>query len=237
MLALYAPNCTETVYPVNKDQLAHMRARRLRDGDTVRLMDGLGNWQDAKVSLTTETLCVIQEGFVKKALRKKYIAAAWTRPQAMDTVIEKAVEMGVTDIIPLVTRYVGTKPLKKEIIKRYSRFDALMHAALSQSLAYHLPQLHQPTDIEGLLLHYPDVAWILLDQKGTSPHSVQEKADYGVLVGPEGGWSEEEFRILQLHARFTWAIAGNILRTDTAAIAGMTLMNMMEMIRVENMCS
>jgi len=216
---------SSSIVPISREHYAHIRARRLRDCEPVKLINGHGDWQDGTLSLQDSTILITKTGYQEPPFKKKYVAFGWCKSQTMDWIVEKSVEMGVTDIIPLLTDYVGHKPKDSDVIKRYERFHAIIRAALCQCGSYYAPVIHPVIAVDNIRTYHPDTAWALLDARGTTPDALQSNT-WGVLVGPEGGWSEREYAHMSCWANGIWCVAPHVLRVETAAIAGMTLMNM-----------
>ena len=227
MLTLYLNDWQDTV-SLSPDHLTHIRARRLHESDPIRFTDGAGKWCIGQLALKEKKVYLNQSGHVPKPVIKKYLACAWSRPQAMDCVIEKSVEMGITDIIPLITEYIGLKLSAEDMLKRYNRFSHIMHNALSQCENLHIPQLHSPSTLANLYKNFPHVHWILLHPNTPQKSWSTSSQHYGVLIGPEGGWSSTEYQDMCSWVKTVQSLAPHILRVETAAIAGMTLMNLME---------
>lgn len=225
MLFLHVDEWSGDHWKITREQANHIKARRLYDGDEVCLIDGKGKWQKGFLTQQKTLLDLKEAGHSPKPEIRTCLAFGWSRPQTMDWIIEKAVELGVTDIMPLLTEYVGTQPTVDQIQKRTERFQSLASSALCQCEGHYLPTLHAPKSLNQWLQEPTEFTWILLDPTGDTPQKLPE-GHIGVLVGPEGGWSERERSSMLLKAQFVWSLSDRILRVETASIAGMALMNL-----------
>lgn len=225
MMFLHVALWEGDAWSVDRLQASHIKARRLRDGDDVCLVDGDGKWQRG-VLARNQTIIVLQEsGLSPKSSVKKCLAFGWSKPQTMELIVEKAVELGITDVMPLLSDYVAYYPTQEQIEKRMLRFQSISYSALCQCEGYYLPTLHQPITVKQWLQNKDDCAWFLLDPTGSKFRALPE-GNVGMLVGPEGGWSQSEREMMLSKVEGSWSLWGRILRVETAAVAAMTLMNL-----------
>lgn len=138
------------------------------------------------------------------------------RGEKMDFVIQKAVELGVSAITPLLTEYVEVKLNAEKLEKRRQHWQAIIVSACEQSGRAVLPVLHAPrelfslTDLENALVLHPS-------EEGAA--SIKQAKNISILVGPEGGFSEKEIQFLIKNKMNVYALGPRILRTETAALA------------------
>lgn len=211
---------------IDKQSWRHIRARRLRDGDAVILIDGCGRYQHGVFSLERGVINLGEAGFLSPPSRGKYLAFAWSRPAAMDLIVEKAVEMGVTDIILLATQHVGFMPSANQVRIRMQRFRALAESALCQSSNCYLPRFHGLLGLDDLLKQH-QISWAICSQNSDKPE-IDSYENIGAIIGPEGGFSDLEYNWLSQRVMMKWSLSSNVLRVETAAIAAMTIMNLGE---------
>lgn len=144
------------------------------------------------------------------------------KKQRMDFLIEKAVELGVTDLHPLLMRRTEMRKINQE------RTRAQIIEAAEQSERLDLPKLHAMTKLESLFTTFPDHIQIYAcTEREDAPAletALPRNGTVAFLIGPEGGFDEEER---------TWLISRNevvavtlgetILRSETAALACLSL--------------
>ncbi len=139
-----------------------------------------------------------------------------------DFIIQKATELGVRKIIPVLTKYTITERVKKE------RFSAQSIEAAEQCRRTDLPEIEDIVKLEGLLNNWDKKRTLYYMDESLSGQSVKEiflkaSAPCAILVGPEGGFSEKEFIFLK-NLPFSKAVSlGNrILRAETAVVAALS---------------
>jgi len=153
-----------------------------------------------------------------------HLVLALTKNDKMDYAIQKAVELGVTEISPLIMKHSITKLDERKREKRHLRWLEIIHSACEQSGRSIVPKLHSITDWDnwnkdsdnGFKIVCDPYAHKTLSEINSKPQSIL------LLIGPEGGFSTEE--ILDCRNRhFTNIQFGKrILRAETAAIATVT---------------
>lgn len=198
---------------------------RMNVGDTVILCDDqTGEWvariTDAgKREVTAQVIEQLRE---REDVPDFWLCAALLKKPNFDLVLEKATELGVRRIQPLITRRSVADKLNMD------RARSIMCEAAEQCARTALPELAEPVKLEMLLKHWPtDRALFFADEEGGAP-ALAAFADHGVpaalLVGPEGGFDPQE-RDLARSMMTTRAISlgPRILRAETAAIAGCAL--------------
>lgn len=137
-----------------------------------------------------------------------------------DFIVQKATELGVRKIIPVLTRYTISERVKKE------RFIAQTIEAAEQCRRVDLPEVAEVIDFENLLKCWPtDRKLYYLDETLNSKPPLQafiNEDKCAVLVGPEGGFSLQELEQLRKAPFATGVTLGNrILRAETAAVAAL----------------
>lgn len=187
---------------------------RLGVGDTIVLGDGNGTRAVCTVSAIerTQIVCtVINEVRVLAPTRAIRIAAAITKRDTFEWMVQKVTEIGVTRITPLRTD--RTVKLGANL----DRLSSIAREAVEQSGQAFLPVIDEPMTLDDLLREEPSGFWCELD--ATTSSVVLANAPHCVIaIGPEGGWSEEERTQLR---RASWEpilLAHATLRAETAAI-------------------
>ncbi|MDX8378877.1 MAG: 16S rRNA (uracil(1498)-N(3))-methyltransferase [Gallionella sp.] len=211
------------------------RVLRLRAGDTVQLFDGMGNECHGVLEDTCAKQVIVSDLIAIKANRESplplLLAQALTRSEKMDWIIQKATELGVTEIQPLATTRSVAKLSSERIIKRTAHWQQVIIAACEQCGRNVLPVIHPPIDILTWLQQISTSShskYILLPQGETS--LLNQSAPQGtatLLIGAEGGFTQAESDTA-LRCGFTPIRLGpRILRTETAAVAGLTALQIL----------
>ncbi len=212
---------------------------RVRQGDTVRLIDGAGEEAIARVdSVESATLaCSVNES--RKHDRagnvELTVAQALLKGRSLDDVIRRLAELGAAGIRPLVTeRTIGRIP-PDALESRLERWGSIAAAAVKQSRGVFLPQIDEPVDAAGLaaLVGEFDLALVAWEDEGgaTLADVLSEAAapDTGsavgsarsilLVVGPEGGFSEAEVALLRDAGAQSVSVGRRVLKADWAAAA------------------
>lgn len=208
-------------------QQAHYLAKVMRaaEGDAVILCDDMtGEWavrvaavSKREVMLTAETLLRPREQVPDFTL----IAALLKKPH-FDLVLEKATELGVRNIQPLLTRRCVADKLNPE------RALAIITEAAEQCARTALPELAGPVKLDAILRGWPaERALYFADEAGGDPAAAAFAAHSGpaaLLIGPEGGFDDAERKAIRdLPQTRAISLGPRILRAETAAIAGAAL--------------
>ena len=146
--------------------------------------------------------------------------------------IEKAVELGVARIIPVLARRTE-KHLVVAAGKRVERWARIAREAAQQSRRNSLPEVHAPMKLKEAIQQPADVRVVLTESglaEGCNQPTLREQLDsmedfstLSLAIGPEGGWSRDE---LEMFIEAGWqpaSLGNNILRAETAAIAALAL--------------
>ena len=165
---------------------------------------------------------------VTKCLRPRehvpdfWLCVAPIKKHHFDMVIEKATELGVDRIVPVLTRRSVVDKVNAE------RMSAIVRAAAEQCARTALPELSAPITLARLLTDWPEGrALLFADENGGEPAATSMQvasAPAALLVGPEGGFDDSERSLIRAHAAARAISLGpRILRAETAAIAGTAL--------------
>lgn len=187
---------------------------RMKKGDRVILFDDSKCEFFASVNTLTrkEVVFDVEDGVVKEEKHKRevYLCLSIIKKDNFELAIEKAVELGVTRITPVV----ADRSQYKEI--RLDRLEKIVIEAVEQSGRVSVPHLEKEKTVSEIIEEHPDV--IVLDMDGSEHLSVSQKSEVTILVGPEGGWSETEREMfLQKNIQIV-SLPFDTLRAETAAI-------------------
>jgi 16S rRNA (uracil1498-N3)-methyltransferase len=210
---------------------AHHAARvlRLREGDAVQIFDGLGNERHGVIAeiggKRTVVGPIIAVDSDRESPLKVLLAQALSSSEKMDWVIQKATELGVTEIQPIDTERSVARLSAERAVKRLEHWQQVAISACEQCGRNTLPQIHAPLDIMVWLQQMqkaPDAKFILLPQGAASLHAqAKPQGRVALLIGAEGGFTQAESDTA-LRCGFTPIRMGaRVLRTETAAIAGL----------------
>ena len=198
----------------------HLRVRRVSLGDRVAVLDGRG--KEARGVLVARDRVAIEE--VREDLEREpavelTLYLGLLKGEKMDLVVQKMTEMGVARLVPLITRRCVPRPRPS----RVERWRAIAREALKQCGGTVLPQIEFPVSLEEVVLD--GEGWVLWEgEKERSLPRVTTGRKVALAVGPEGGWEGEEVGLLQSKGFVPVTLGPRILRAETAALVGMTLL-------------
>jgi 16S rRNA (uracil1498-N3)-methyltransferase len=206
---------------------AHYLARvmRIASGDAVVLCDDeTGEWlaQVTEAGKRGVTLSVGQQLRPREQVPDLWLCAALLKKPNFDLVLEKATELGVRRIQPLVTRRCVADKLNEE------RARTIVTEAAEQCARTALPELGTPHRLDAMLRDWPhDRTLFFADENGGEPAAAAFAAHAGpaaLLIGPEGGFDDaERAAVRALPQARAIGLGPRILRAETAAIASIAL--------------
>jgi 16S rRNA (uracil1498-N3)-methyltransferase len=205
-----------------------VRVARRKIGESVRLIEGNGTGYDAEITdVTRDTLTCHITRRIDDAGEPRVrltLAMALLKGSTFDTVVEKAVELGVSTIIPLEsTNCIARDPSPK----KHERWESLALSATKQCLRSRVPEITRPLTTAELTERIPNythtfVAWVH-DDGNTLDADFADDADILLIIGPEGGFTDEEITQLTSAGARTITLGPRRLRAETAALTGITL--------------
>ena len=210
---------------------AHHAARvlRLREGDAIQIFDGIGNECHGVIAELGGKRVVVGDIATTDANRESplrvMLAQSLSSSEKMDWVIQKATELGVTEIQPLATERSVAKLSAERAAKRTEHWQQVAISACEQCGRNVLPEIHAPLDIMAWLQQQrasADSRFILLPQGAVSLHSQHRpKTGAVLLIGAEGGFSQAESDTALLCGFTPIRMGARVMRTETAAVAGL----------------
>lgn len=198
----------------------HARVLRVREGEEIEIFDGRGGAWIAVARALPEIEIVRPIGIERESPLALHLAMAIIQLEKFELVLQKATELGVRSIIPLVTDRIE---LRAERYRGKSeRWDKIVFEAVKQSGRARIPVIESPATLAELAPRAGTK--ILFDADAEASPRPARVEEATLFVGPEGGWSDEEIRIAR-EANFLFARLGpRRLRAETAAIVATALM-------------
>ena len=206
----------------------HAQVVRLQPGDAVHLFNGAGGEWTAHIEhmgrkeVTVNVLA--HQAIEREAANPVVLAVGMPANERMDWLVEKATELGVARLVPLMTERSVLRLHADRALKRQAHWQALALAACEQCGRNRPPAIDLPQNLAQFLAqdHGPTVKRLLSLAPSATPIPAA-RSHVTVLSGPEGGLSSTE-EALALAAGFVpWQLGPRTLRAETAALAALTL--------------
>ncbi len=225
MQLFYNPNISETSKDIifDKEESRHIsRVLRKQEGDLLNLTNGKGLFFDVELTLASPKYCLAKVIVIKEQSPLPYnlhLAVAPTKlNDRYEWFLEKATEIGITQITPIFCEHSERKVIKHE------RFKKKILSAMKQSLKAYLPILNpaislkeflkeqEVNECQKLITHCEDTKKLSLKDILTPKKSVI------LLIGPEGDFSTNEITLAKEYGFIPVSLGESRLRTETAAI-------------------
>jgi 16S rRNA (uracil1498-N3)-methyltransferase len=204
------------------------RVLRVQTGQDITLFDGRGNVAEGIVKSLSKTSIEVQVSgrttIPPPAVQIDLIQAV-PKPDRWDLVMQKAVELGVSNIIPILTEHTEFKPNEKKT----ERWKKIVLNAAQQCEVRWLPKLHALNKMDAILpvLKKYDLVLIGSLYDGAKPLrevALTGKEKVALLIGPEGDFSQAEVDAARAEGAIAVSFGERILRTETAAIFGLSVL-------------
>ncbi|KJD36353.1 16S rRNA methyltransferase [Tamlana sedimentorum] len=223
MQLFYNPEITENTPEItfNKDESRHIiKVLRKSIGDALHITNGNGWLFTAEVFINNINKCVakiVSKTFQKKHNYNLHLAVAPTKMNdRYEWFLEKATEIGIDSITPIICDHSERKVIKTE------RFERILQSAVKQSLQCYMPKLHEAKTLNSFLKQDFNgdlfIAHCEETDKKSLKNQLKPNANITILIGPEGDFSTNEIEAA-IKTKFIPVTLGETrLRTETAAI-------------------
>jgi 16S rRNA (uracil1498-N3)-methyltransferase len=205
------------------------RVLRLRAGEPLVLFDDAGGEYAATVDAFTRDAVQVTVGDYLDVSRESplhvTLAQGVSRGERMDVVVQKATELGVKRIVPVLTERTVVRLNDAQAANRLRHWRAIAIAACEQCGRNRLPEITAPMTLQEFLVSaYPEgLRLVLSPGGGLRARELPASPAVTLLIGPEGGLSDAE-QAAALAAQFAGLVLGpRILRTETAALAALAV--------------
>ena len=213
---------------------------RLKRGELVTVLDGVGNELMCAVETCSRNVAVLSvslKNFVPAPPCSLTLLQAVPKGKLIESIIQKAVELGARRIVPLLTERVVTQLNDEDAGNKRDKWQQVAIEAVKQCGAAWLPQIEAPTTIAQYLSRQEafDLSLVGSLQKERrhpreclSEFQAQHKRlpqNVGIWIGPEGDFTLEELQVIQAAGALPISLGRLVLRVETAAIYGLSILN------------
>jgi 16S rRNA (uracil1498-N3)-methyltransferase len=232
---------------LNREEIHHLvRVRRVRTGETIEILNGRGDILTCTVEQVSGkelelTITELQKTVPEPV--RRHLLVALPKGKTFPTLLHKAVELGVSEITPLLTENSEVPPSRAD--RKSDRWESVLVEAVKQSGNAWMPLLNVPTRLPEVLKN-PNRGGLRLCaalQQGSLPllevleKSYPESGDIEVFVGPEGDFSEKEYALLHQSGCHFVTLGQVVLKVETAAslvMGSLSLWGQIQMKQKEN---
>ena len=208
---------------------------RMKPGEKIRVCTRNGQNYFCSISDITESF--VRADILEKEAESTelpcriYLFQGLPKGDRMEYIIQKSVELGVYEIIPVAMKYCVVKLDAKKAGNKVKRWQAISESAAKQSKRSRIPEVHAVMNFKDAVEYAKLQDMILVpyeNERGMEAtrealKKVKPGQSISVFIGPEGGFSEEEIDALRQDAEVL-SLGKRILRTDTAAICAMSML-------------
>ena len=211
---------TETFF-FDKEESRHIvKVLRKTTGDKLLVTNGKGLLITTEIALGSDNKCIVKiVGSEVMPQRENYLHLAVAPTKMTDRFewfLEKATEIGIDEITPLICDHSERKALKTD------RLEKIIQSAMKQSLQYYLPKFNEAVSFGSFLkLQQRGIKLIAHcehGEKNLMTNIVSKSDDVTMLIGPEGDFSTSEIELAIKNAYVPVSLGNNRLRTETAAV-------------------
>ncbi len=217
------------VATLSSEESHHLaRVLRVQSGQDITLFDGQGGVAAGTINAVSKSaveVSIAKHWRVPKSEVEIDLIQAVPKPDRWELVLQKAVELGATSIRPVLTQHTDFRPNPK----KQERWKKIVLNAAQQCEVRWLPELHALEKFDALLPSLGDYDLVLIGSLYDDPQPFREiplagKRKIALLIGPEGDFSREEVAAVVEAGAVPVSFGARILRTETAAIFGLSVL-------------
>ena len=215
------PEFKDDLIRIRDDEHRHLSVARAAVGEQIEIFDGQGKVWAATISgldrrETHARVCGSRH--VSPDAHELILGLSLIRPAAFEFALEKAIETGVTRIIPVIASRSNVKDAG-----RRERWHRIIIEAAKQSKRYHLPVLDEPVSFANVLDVHALSKILFAGRNGSALKPAIKGSPVLYLIGPEGGWTDGELKSAEQHGFALVGLGSTILKAETAAVVGTAL--------------
>ncbi len=201
---------------------------RMQEGRELIVFNGQGGEYSAQIKEVGKKQVSIQINQFTEGNRQSplelHLAIGISRGERMDWVLQKATELGVTRIIPLITERTEVKIKGEKQDKKMQHWQQIIVSACEQCQRNLLPILQEPQAIgDWLKTVSTDCRFVLHHRNDQRMEALGKPESVTLLIGPEGGLNEEEITLAENEKFQSLGLGPRVLRTETAPVAAISL--------------
>lgn len=223
MQLFYNPdiNIDSLEFSFDKEESKHIsKVLRKKEGDILFVTNGLGYLFHSEIILASEKKCSVKITKTETQQPTEFYTHVAVAPTKMNErfewFLEKATEIGIHEITPIICDHSERKSIKTE------RFDKIIQSAMKQSNQFFLPKLNEPISFKDFVNKQIDGVLCIAHCEETNKKLLKEvakpKTKHTILIGPEGDFSTKEIELAIKNSYIPISLGNTRLRTETAAL-------------------
>ncbi len=225
MQLFYNPNISKLEKEVtfDKEESRHLvKVLRMKEGDTFKITNGKGSFFSAEIISANPKGCLVKilsEEFQQPLPYQLHLAVAPTKlNDRYEWFLEKATEIGISEITPIICDHSERKTIKPE------RYEKILQSAMKQSLKAYLPVLNEAVSYKDFINSEKNseglkcIAHCEETDKKSLKSVLKQNQKITILIGPEGDFSSEEIELAKQAGFIPVTLGESRLRTETAAV-------------------
>ena len=227
MHLFYSPHIDPEFHVLSQEESKHCRVLRIKPGDFLYLTDGNGSMcktmvTDNSTGIYHTKIVDRQTDYNKKPYHLHMAIAPTKNSDRFEWFLEKATEIGISEITPLICAH------SEKIHLKYERLQKVLISAVKQSFSAYLPKLNHALQFSDFMKIKNEgqkfIAWCSENQQHLNT-ACQANKDVTILIGPEGDFSREEILLSEKNGFIPITLGKSRLRTETAGVFACSIVN------------
>ncbi|MCZ6617801.1 MAG: 16S rRNA (uracil(1498)-N(3))-methyltransferase [Gammaproteobacteria bacterium] len=202
-----------------------IRVLRLKADSEILCFDGAGTEFNARIREADAKTCVLELGGQSRVESPPdepiHLAQGVLKGGAMDRAIQKATELGATDLWPILADRSNAKANGLREARKIRHWQRIIESAAEQSRRLFLPKLHEPVTLAGFFSGSRVEQKLFLDTGQKVLPAVIPRQPTALLIGPEGGWSSTERELALAGGALGFSLGEFVLRAETTPLAAL----------------
>lgn len=231
MPRIYTPQTLSSDLSLSLEEQASahlMRVLRMKEGQAIELFDGSGQaFQAEIIALHKKTLDarVLQQlPEQQPSPLQSEIALAVSKGDKMDWIVQKATELGVNTISPVISTRTDVRMDEKRWQKKHASWLQIMQGACEQSGRNHLVTIHPVQPLKNWLINCQAQTKLICHlEQSTRFADIDSSKDIAMCFGSEGGFSDEEVELARAKGFIPVSMGPRVLRAETAPLAALAI--------------
>jgi 16S rRNA (uracil1498-N3)-methyltransferase len=229
MQLYFCSDISSDFFSLNEEESRHcIGVLRHKKGDTIHVIDGKGGFYKTEIIGDNKKNCEVkiietQTGYGKRNYHLHIAIAPTKNIERFEWFLEKATEIGIDEITPIICEHSERKDVKPE------RLNKVLVAAMKQSLKAYLPKLNPAIKFQSFVSqknsHQKFICSCDAEKNNSLKKFYTKESDVLLLVGPEGDFSKEEIKLAEENKFHVITLGESRLRTETAGVVACEIIN------------